>query len=56
MFKFDRVLGGELFARIEKKGTFTENEAQHVMSQLLAGLHYLHFNGIIHRDLKVGPQ
>ncbi|KAJ3065489.1 calcium calmodulin-dependent protein kinase type 1G [Podochytrium sp. JEL0797] len=44
--------GGELFDQIEKRGTFTENDAIAIVVQLLSAMEYLHKLGIAHRDLK----
>ena len=48
-----RVTGGELFDLINKKGSFTEEEARPLVKQMLDTLVYLHAKGIAHRDLKV---
>lgn len=48
-----RVSGGELFDRILERGVYTEKDASVVIHQVLAAVHYLHENGIVHRDLKV---
>ena len=48
------MLEGEtLRARIDR-GPLSEDEAFHVMRQLLAALSYSHEKGIVHRDLKPG--
>ncbi|VDP07670.1 unnamed protein product [Soboliphyme baturini] len=44
--------GGELYDRITKKGTFTEDEAAYTVCMLLQGVSYLHSVGVTHRDLK----
>jgi hypothetical protein len=44
--------GGELFDRIQAKGSFSETEAQAVMRKLLGALAYMHKKRIAHRDLK----
>lgn len=48
-----RVSGGELFDRILERGVYTEKDASVVIRQVLGAVHYLHENGIVHRDLKV---
>ena len=46
--------GGELFERIQSKGSFTEEEAAGIMRQLLSCLKFMHSpeRKIAHRDLK----
>ena len=44
--------GGELFDRIQQRGSFSEQEAQFVMRKLLSALAYMHKKDIAHRDLK----
>lgn len=44
--------GGELFDRIQAKGSFSESEAASVMRKLLGALAYMHKKKIAHRDLK----
>ncbi|KAH3759715.1 CAMK protein kinase [Pelomyxa schiedti] len=46
------VSGGELWRRISATGSFSEEEAQCVLRQVLEAVDYMHSNGIIHRDLK----
>jgi len=46
------VPGGSLRSLLEKFGKFDEKIVKVYSRQLLAGLHYLHDKGIIHRDIK----
>jgi len=47
------VTGGELLDRVTEKGYYTEHDAANIISQILAGVNYLHSRGIVHRDLKL---
>lgn len=55
-FSLRRVSGGELFDRIVEKGFYTEKDASKLIQQILDAVKYLHDMGIVHRDLKVGPE
>ena len=44
--------GGELFQKLQNKGTYSEKDASVVIKCLLEALNYCHSINIIHRDLK----
>ena len=44
--------GGELFQRLESKGSYSEKDAYLIMKCLLETLAYCHNENIIHRDIK----
>ncbi|TVY84199.1 Calcium/calmodulin-dependent protein kinase cmkB [Lachnellula suecica] len=48
----DLALGGELFDRICRKGSYYEADAADIIRATLSGVAYLHDHGIVHRDLK----
>jgi calcium-dependent protein kinase len=44
--------GGELFDKLVSLGSFTENLAARIFSQMLSAIVFCHSSGIAHRDLK----
>lgn len=44
--------GGELFARVVKKGSFSEKEAAHFFWQMVEVVRHCHGLGVMHRDIK----
>eukprot|EP01130_Rhizamoeba_saxonica_P015430 TRINITY_DN691_c0_g2_i3.p1 TRINITY_DN691_c0_g2~~TRINITY_DN691_c0_g2_i3.p1 ORF type:complete len:440 (+),score=112.98 TRINITY_DN691_c0_g2_i3:44-1363(+) len=51
-FVMDYVNGGELFYHLQKDKCFPEVRVKFYAAEIVAGLEYLHNNGIIYRDLK----
>ncbi|ODQ56536.1 calmodulin-binding protein kinase [Saitoella complicata NRRL Y-17804] len=48
----DLCLGGELFDRICRKGSYFESDAAYIVRTTLSAVGHLHDNGVVHRDLK----
>ena len=46
--------GGDLYSHIKAETCLTEETTQLLCSQLVDGIAYLHQQGILHRDLKLG--
>lgn len=44
--------GGELLHRIRRKKRFSEAEAAKLMKKLISAVHFMHYQGVVHRDLK----
>jgi len=47
------LTGGELLDAVLDKGSYSEADARLCFLQLLRGIHYLHSQGVAHRDLKL---
>jgi len=45
--------GGELYARLQKRGAFPDAEAAEASRQMLRAVAYLHSRCVVHRDLKL---
>jgi serine/threonine protein kinase len=52
LLSLDLVTGGELFDDIERRQCYSEKDAATCITQVLAGVEYIHSQNIIHRDLK----
>ena len=44
--------GGELLTRIRQKKKFSEKEAATIMKKLISAVNFMHYQGVVHRDLK----
>jgi len=49
----DLLDGGSLYSRIIERGNYDEVEARGIFKEISLGVQYLHFSGIVHRDLKL---
>lgn len=50
------IEGGELFRHLRDSEKFDEKKAKFYASQIVLALEYLHYLGIVYRDLKVGDE
>ncbi|XP_022930235.1 CBL-interacting serine/threonine-protein kinase 7-like [Cucurbita moschata] len=48
----DYASGGELFAKLLRRGRLTESSARRYFQQLVSALHFCHQNAVAHRDIK----
>ncbi|MFH1421306.1 MAG: serine/threonine-protein kinase [Planctomycetota bacterium] len=53
-FIMEYVEGDNLATILQKRTTFSAEEAAKIVSQIAGALHYAHFAGLIHRDVKPG--
>ena len=44
--------GGELLQRIRRKKKFTEMDSARIMKKLISAVNFMHYQGVVHRDLK----
>ena len=44
--------GGELLQRIRRKKKFPEADAAKIMKKLVSVVQFMHYKGVVHRDLK----
>ena len=52
----DLALGGELFDRICRKGSYFESDTSDLIRATLSAVAYLHDNGIVHRGVYPFPR
>lgn len=45
--------GGELYARLQQRGTYTDLDAAQATREMLRAVGYLHSHDVVHRDLKL---
>ena len=44
--------GGELLSRIRLQKKFSEKEAAMILKKLISAVNFMHYQGVVHRDLK----
>eukprot|EP00092_Neocalanus_flemingeri_P014864 GFUD01016052.1.p1 GENE.GFUD01016052.1~~GFUD01016052.1.p1 ORF type:complete len:472 (+),score=113.70 GFUD01016052.1:267-1682(+) len=49
---FEKVSGGQLLDHVKNRKVFTEQEAAHIIKDIVSALEFLHSKGMAHRDLK----
>jgi len=52
-FVMEHMAGGELYSHLSELGRFPEQEAAQATLYMLRAVHYLHSEGVVHRDLKM---
>ncbi|XP_009774160.1 CBL-interacting serine/threonine-protein kinase 7-like [Nicotiana tabacum] len=45
--------GGDLYAKLNRRGRFSDSTARFYFHQLVSALHFCHQNGVTHRDIKL---
>ncbi|OIT31263.1 PREDICTED: CBL-interacting serine/threonine-protein kinase 7-like [Nicotiana attenuata] len=45
--------GGDLYAKMNRRGRFSDSTARYYFHQLVSALHFCHQNGVTHRDIKL---
>ena len=51
-FLMEYINGGDMFFHIRKAKYFTNERARYYAAELVLAIEFMHFNGVIYRDLK----